>query len=151
MAHFDASYLEEVARRVARLRPDARPRWGSLDGARMIQHLHGALRYSLGQLPEVKPLGRFTLRYLIGPLALHGLLPVPRNVTFRRPDGSVIPIPMQPGGAPELLAAGREFLERLADPEFHPPAHPAFGNLGPRGWSRLHYHHFQHHLGQFGI
>ncbi len=151
MTAFDLDYLRQAQGRLLALAPDARPRWGRLDGARVIQHLHGALRYSLGELPAAAPQGSWLMEWVIGPLAIRGLAPVPRHTEFRRRDGSVIPIPMAPGSLADLVAAGEAFVARAQAPGFQPPPHPAFGKLGARGWSRLHYRHFEHHLRQFGL
>ncbi len=151
MGHFDHDYLARVADRLLRLQPGSRPRWGELTHAGVVQHLHGALRYSLGDMPLVAPVGSFTLRWLIGPRAINGFLRVPRNTQFRRRDGSIVPIPLFPGGVPELITAGERFASWAQMADWRPPAHPAFGDLGRHGWSKLHYRHFEHHLGQFGV
>jgi len=150
---FDRAYVEEVTRRLQGLAPDATPRWGRMRGRDMVNHLLGAVEYSLGRHGEVPPLGNWFLRYVIGPLALNGLIKTPRNAVFRDSRGGVVTVPRAEGDALALREAALEFLDRAAAAATSPlpPAHPAFGDLGYPGWRKLHYHHFEHHLGQFGV
>jgi uncharacterized protein DUF1569 len=130
--------------RFERLRPDARPQWGSLDAPRMVTHVTDTLRAGLGELP---------LTPLRGPLQYW---PINMLVMFH------LPWPKGAPTAPELLsrlptdwreeiatlrATVDRFVERDIDGPW--PAHAAFGSINGRDWGRLMYRHMDHHLVQF--
>ncbi len=151
MTEFDAKFLAEVVGKLRGLPPEATPRWGVMTGERMVRHLIGAMRYSLGELPVYPVSGSWMLRRVVRPLLLAGLVRLPRNVRFHDREGGLIPSPTAPGDAVTLREVSEAFLARRFRPEFRPPPHPALGELGARGWSRLHRQHIRHHLRQFGL
>lgn len=63
-----ADDLKLLLERLDRLRPDAKPAWGTLDAPRMLCHLGDGLRVALGEIPAVprhswlsRTLGRFVV------------------------------------------------------------------------------------------
>jgi hypothetical protein len=144
---WDAATRDDYCRRVARLTPDSKPRWGKFTAAGMVAHLNDAMRLATGELrvaPKRGPLRLFPLKQLI----LY-----------------VLPFPKSAPTAPELVARCRAadlraeqtaFLtiaERAArrsatDPS---PDHPAFGRMSYDAWGKLICKHTEHHFRQFGI
>jgi len=133
-----------ILSRFDRLRPDARPRSGSLDAPRMVTHVTDALRAGLEEV---------TLTPLPGPLHYW---PINTLVMFH------LPWPKGAPTAPELLsrppaewheeitmlkATVARFVERDIDGKW--PIHVAFGRITGRDWGQLMYRHMDHHLVQF--
>lgn len=145
--YWDADTRDEYCRRLARLTPDSKPRWGKFTAAEMVAHLNDALRMATGELavqPKPGPLRVFPLKQLI----LY-----------------VVPFPRSAPTAPELLARCRDAdltaeqkaftalaeqaaRRTAADPS---PDHPAFGRMSYDAWGKLICKHTEHHLRQFGI
>lgn len=136
----------ELAERLGRLTPDARPLWGRMSCPQMVAHLADALRMTLGDLP-VRP-RKLPLRWPILKQLVVYLIPVPKSaptapeLISRRPDD----------WAAEQAAVAA-LLRRFADvpPGTALPDHPAFGKLSRRDVGVLTYRHLDHHLRQFGV
>ena len=132
--------------RLARLKPDAQRRWGSMTAPQTVAHLADAARMALGELPcRTK---RLPIRYF----------PLKQLIVYW------LPFPKGAPTAPELVSRGplpwgtevaelNALVERLggepADRAW--PEHPAFGRLSRRAWGVLIYRHMDHHLRQFGV
>jgi hypothetical protein len=143
---FDAAARDGILARAERITMDSHPRWGTMNAEMMLAHLVESLRMGVGETqpkPKKLPIRFPPLRQLI--------------VYW-------LPFPKGAPTAPELLPEDRRsiedskrelarlaalFGERGAHPEW--PPHPAFGNLGRRGWGVLTYRHIDHHLRQFGV
>ncbi len=145
MRHFDHDYAEEVLERLSSIPPDAKPRWGGLTREQLYAHLTNALRYSMGRSGEPMNHSTWLSRNIIGPLILHGLLRIPKNV--RIPGLGDIP----DGSLETLQAVTEDYLNLVQADEFDPFPHVYFGDLGVDDWARLHVAHFEHHLRQFGV
>lgn len=140
----------EVERRLQRLVPTARPRWGRLTAVAMVAHLADSLRLALGDLPAAR-----------------------RSSVLRLPPLKQIavywlPIPKGVDGAPELtarlerpasldrtaeLASVSTLLARFGQkaPGEPWPVHPIFGPLSGPAWGVLYWRHIEHHLRQFAV
>jgi Protein of unknown function (DUF1569) len=136
----------EISSRVRSLSQSSTGRWGSMDVASMLQHLHLSARMGLGELPLPSANKRafqvFPLKHLI----LY-VLPFPK--------GAPTAPGLKPGVAVSLedeRAAVLELLERIGmgPREGAGPAHPLFGPLTWREWGVVTYKHADHHLRQFG-
>jgi hypothetical protein len=143
---FDNAQRGALIARVQRVNVESRPRWGKMNVEQMFAHLVQSMRMAAGEL-ETKP----------------------RNLPIRFPPLRQLvvywmPWPKGTPTAPELLPAERRALDdskrqllRLIDDvgargkQTHWPYHPAFGNLGRRGWGVLGWRHLDHHLRQFGV
>lgn len=127
---------------------DARPAWGSLDRDRLVGHLIGAVRFSMGRLGTMPDRGTWLTKRVLKPLILNGVVRIPKNVKMR---GAA----RQPQGVMEdletLHAVLEEYLQLVQADELTPPPHPLFGDLGVDGWAKMHLRHFEHHLRQFGV
>ena len=136
----------ELKARIARLAPDARPRWGRMDAPRMLAHLCDAFRMASGDLvipPKNVPLRFPPLKQLF----LY-VLPIPRGaptakeLVTRQPADWHTDLRELQGRFDELLRRG---------PAATADAHPAFGRMSGRAWGVLVYKHTDHHLRQFGV
>ena len=144
---WDTTTRHEICRRVERLTPDARARWGKFTPAEMLAHLNDAMRMATGEL-QVTP-KNLPIRYW----------PLKQLIVY------ALPFPKGAPTAPELLSRCKEadlaaeqaefriIAERLAAKASSDrwPEHPAFGPLTYRAWGVLKYRHADHHLRQFGV
>ncbi|MCP4642348.1 MAG: DUF1569 domain-containing protein [bacterium] len=151
MRSFDHDVAVEFTDRLGRVANDARPAWGSLTPAGMVRHLSDTVRYSMGKAGSAPFYGNWFSRHVIGPLIIHGILRMPKNVKL--PEGA--PQPETPGPLESELetlhAVLEEYLSQVQSGEFTPAIHPYFGEIGIDGWSKLHVVHFEHHLKQYGL
>lgn len=148
-AHFDHDFLIEVIDRLQRVKPDAKPLWGTLTPARMIAHLIGAVRYSMGKAGDLPDKSNWFTRRILAPLIMRGFVKIPKNVKGATPDGPVT-TPNQ-ADLETLHAVLEDYLALVQAGEFEPRRHPLFGHVGVDGWDRLHVLHFEHHLRQFNV
>ncbi|MDQ1450551.1 MAG: hypothetical protein QOK38_417 [Acidobacteriaceae bacterium] len=146
---FEASTLEEVAERMARLRSESERLWGKMTAAQMLAHCAATMEMAVGlTFPPRRFVGR-----LVGPLAKKAV--VTEGKPFHRNS---------PSDKSLIIREDRDFdrerqrllglLERFAAGgpagcTKHP--HSFFGRLTPAEWAALMYHHLDHHLQQFGV
>jgi hypothetical protein len=135
----------ELIRRLNRLTPATKPKWGRLDAPRLLCHLGDTLAMSIGELP-VKSANRRAFHYF----------PLKHLILY------VLPFPKGAPTAPELLSTAPqdfdvsrrrvlELMDRLAAaPKANGPEHPFFGPLTNEEWNALQWKHIDHHLKQFG-
>jgi hypothetical protein len=136
---------DEILRRVESVEPAATPRWGRMNAAQMLAHLHESLRMATGDL-AVKP-KRMPLRYFPLKQLIVYVLPFPK----RAPTAPELIVSEPPSAAITKLELHRLlhlFAERRTSEAW--PEHPVFGVLGRKGWGVLVYRHMDHHLRQFG-
>ena len=136
-----------LSQRLARLRPDAPPRWGRFTAPQMLAHVNDGLRMALGDLPTAPK--DLPLRYPPLKQLLVYVLPFPKGAPTSREllarvdraqwDAEVTAFPglLERAGS----CAGRRDW----------PLHPAFGRLSSRAWGVLGYRHVDHHFTQFGV
>jgi hypothetical protein len=132
--------------RLARLTPDARSLWGSLDAPRMLCHVTDAVRSATGDVacaPKPGP-----LRYPIVKSLVMFYLPWPKGVPtapellIRKPEA-------WDADVARFRAAVGALTSRAQDGPW--PVHAAFGKLSGAQWGRLLYRHTDHHFTQFGV
>lgn len=143
---FDEQARGGIVARVERLTAESRPRWGEMNVEMMLAHLVASMRMATGELPTKSK--KLPLRFTPLRQLFIYWLPWPRGAPT----------------APELLPSDRASVEenkrelvrligavgeRGTDGDW--PAHPAFGNVGRRGWGVLTWRHVDHHLRQFGL
>lgn len=144
---FDPAARASLARRMERVAPDGRPRWGRMSAPQMLCHVSDALRMAVGDLP-VKSKGKMMLANpVVRWLAIY-VLPWPKGKTRTAPEM----LTAQPTEWAADLATFRALLERAgAKPADGPwPVHPLFGDINGKTWGALSYRHLDHHLTQFG-
>ncbi len=134
-----------LIQRLQRVRPDARPAWGSLDAPRMLCHLADSMRVALGEL-STKPVHTLSSRTLLKFLVINTGLEVPRGRVQTAPEM----LTSQPATWTADLSACVALTERLGSGSAR-AVHPKFGPLSPEEWGRLCWKHLNHHLVQFGV
>jgi hypothetical protein len=136
----------EIGDRLQSLSPTSTARWGTMDVASMLQHLHLSARMTVGEL-EVPSVNKrvfqmFPLKHLV-------------LYVFPFPKGAPTAPKLKPGVAESIdeeRAALLKLLERIGTGprDGNGPAHPLFGPLTWREWGVVTYKHADHHLRQFG-
>jgi hypothetical protein len=143
--------VPELVARARALRPDARPRWGSLDARQMLCHVADVVRLVVGEIPSkpgrprtgLRPLARFPLKHLF----LY-VLPWPHGVRGPKAAFTTRPASLDDDvKALESLLLQFQTCERKEEW----PSHPIFGRMTVRDWNRVLYRHTDHHFRQFGI
>ena len=146
MTLHDVRAREAIVRRIDALRPDSPGRWGRMRVDQMLHHMNANLEMAMGRIQPARRDSLFK-RTVFKFFAFRAPWPKGKAPT-----------------APELIAADTydfdeerarlkqllgEVSARSLQAEW--PAHPAFGPLSGREWSRLEHKHFNHHLEQFGV
>ena len=145
---YESAVVDEVRERIARLRPDSRPLWGSMNAAQALAHLALAMENALGdtRLPR-NPLGR-----LIGGRVKRSMLvggkPMQRNA---RTHPTVLVMDERDFDV-ELQRLQRT-IDRFASGPAACTPHPHFffGRMTPEEWATFMYVHLDHHLRQFEV
>ena len=137
---------KEIANRMRSLSASSTRRWGSMEVADMLQHLHLSARMTLGELSVPSANKRVFQMFPLKHLILY---------VFPFPKGAPTAPALKPGVGPsfeEERAALLESLERIGTGprEGAGPDHPLFGPLTWREWGVVTYKHADHHLKQFG-
>lgn len=141
----DPQYRSNIEKRLAALRSDSKPRWGTMSVDQMLWHVNEALALSVGQTtapPQKMPLPRPIMKFVV----LN--LPWPKGAPT----------------APQLEArqhydfeAERTRCSHLLDTftrkklEEDWPLDAFFGKVNGRFKSKLQAKHMDHHLRQFGV
>ncbi len=138
---------DAILARIERLRPDRRPRWGTMSASEMICHLADQLRIALGEIPAAS---------IRSPLRLPGLkqfvlyvAPWPKARVAAPPESRTT----RPQDWARDLDTLRDLVHRFAarDRRDPTPPHPLFGQMSGRSWADFTRRHFDHHLRQFGV
>jgi hypothetical protein len=142
----DPRARQQLADRLERLAPGAKPLWGKMTAPQMVAHLADWMLMAKGEL-KTAPKKR-ALRFP----------PIKQLVIYWLPFPKGVPT------APELItrkplawkverAAVRQHVESWENLNRQTmwPEHPVFGKMTARAWGVLGYRHMDHHLRQFGI
>lgn len=151
MPKLDRAFAKELVERFGKIPPDAKPKWGKMAPDELVRHLVGTMNYSMGKQEEQHFNGNWFFVNVVGPLAVNGVLPLPKNVVFKKASGEAAPALTDEGDLETLAEAIEEFISQEESGELKTPRHAFFGDIGPEGWSKLHVVHFKHHLKQFGV
>lgn len=144
---FDEALRKDLLARLDRVRSDSRPRWGRMNAEQMLAHLVASSKMALGELQAKRKKG--PIRYPPLRQLVAYWLPWPKGVPTAAeliPSANCESMERSRNELNRLLDA---FAARAAEPAW--PEHPAFGNLGRKGWGILAWRHFDHHLRQFGV
>jgi hypothetical protein len=139
----------DTLRRLTNLRPDAKPRWGTMSAHQMICHLSDSLRAALGD-KYISPSTSLFKRTILKPLALWAPVPWPHGYKTR-PE-----MDQQQGGTPPVEFASdledlRVLIERFCTLEGEFAVHAMFGRMSRSERLRYGFLHIDHHLRQFGV
>jgi hypothetical protein len=139
----------EVLDRLANVRLDAQPRWGTMSAHQMICHLSDSLRAALNE-KYISPSTNLFKRTILKPLALWVPVPWPHGFKTRpemdQQQGGTLPVDFA-ADVEELRGLFERFCTREGD--FAP--HAIFGEMSKAERMRHAYLHFDHHLRQFGF
>jgi hypothetical protein len=151
MEHLDTDCVERLVARLGRIAPDTAPKWGVLRRDTLIEHLVWVVRHSMGRSKQMPFCGNWFTIHLLGPLSLHGVVPIPKNIRIPRTLREKGVTMREPGDLNTLRGLLEEYLNLVQADELRPAPHPLFGDIGIDGWDRLHVRHFEFHLRQFGV
>ncbi len=146
---FEASRVEEVKLRLAKLRPETERHWGTMTAAQAVAHCAAGLELAVGD--RVAPKVALPLRIIgriIKPMALGNDEPMRRNSPTTK---DLLVSDERDLGTEQRRLCGLIDRFTAAGPEgctTHP--HSFFGRLKPEEWAELMYKHLDHHLRQFG-
>ncbi|HNT86430.1 MAG TPA: DUF1569 domain-containing protein [Candidatus Hydrogenedentes bacterium] len=149
MPVFDRAYAARALDRLSRVPLDATPQWGKMTPAQLFAHLAATVRYSMGEGPPLPFRGNWRSRWIFGPLILHGLAAIPRNI--RLPQRKGAPETPPESDLESLRQTVEEYLARRDAGTLPAAMHPFFGELSARAWGKFHVRHFEHHMAQFGL
>jgi len=147
MRHFDHDFVNDVMARLGRIRPDAKPRWGVLTPAGMIEHLADTIRYSMGRGGDLPDRSNWFMRAIAAPLVLNGIFPMLKNY----PEPGYGKMRRGHDDLESFHALLEEYLSLVETGAMTPKRHFLFGDIGVDGWAKMHVVHFEHHLKQFGV
>lgn len=138
------------ASRLGGLKEDSERKFGTMDATKMLRHMRLSYETACGETDlEIKPI----------PVVSPVLLFVLSNFIKTWPGGKIKApdfwSPPAEGAFDEelklLTDAQARFIERLGSSPDEVNAHPIFGKMTVRQWSKLLGPHFNHHLRQFGL
>ena len=131
--------------RFDRLRPEARPAWGTLDAPRMLCHLGDGLRVALGEIPAA-PKHSWASRTIAKFVVVHTGVQPPRGKIKTAPEM----LTSKPASWTADVEACKKLAARVGAGEAK-SAHPAFGPLTPEEWGKISWKEMDHHLRQFNV
>jgi len=145
----DRDSLPEFIRRVASLRADTPRQWGTMDAARMVQHLIFMTEVSLGlqEVPDRStPIVRKIGWWVVFCLMTNWPKGKFKSFDFQMPS----PAGDFPAQQAELIRLMERFVAELEKNPERKTLSPLLGLITIRQWSRAHAVHDNHHLRQFG-
>src|SRR5688572_7812341 len=141
--------LDDLRRRLHRVRPDSGARWGRMSAHQMICHVADVLRMATGER-QVSTASSVLHRTLIKWIALYVPASWPAGIPTR-PEVDQECTGTRPADFAADVAAVDALLGRVAAQRQGVwPVHPIFGPLSHGAWLRWAYLHTDHHLRQFG-
>jgi hypothetical protein len=144
----EPAVLDLCRRRILRLAPNARAKWGRMTAPQMICHLNDAFRVATGERyasPATNILQRTVVKWIALRTSLKWPPDVPTRPEIEQGNGGTPPSEWERDRA-ELLATIDAFAARRSFGE-----HPAFGKMSQRDWLVWAWRHLDHHLRQFGV
>ena len=116
--------------RLATVKPEQTPRWGSLTAHAMIVHLCDQLRMVIGEV-ICEPVPNIFHNPLVRSLYLY--TPVPMEKNFKGPPEAFVTVPTD---WDEDMATVRQLMNRVAahEPAGRWPNHPYLGRMSKRAW-----------------
>src|SRR5687768_15155028 len=141
----DTEVRRNIESRLAALRPDAKPQWGSMSPDQMLWHLSQFLEFAMGEgsyprgkMPMPLPIMRLFVLYM----------PWPKNAPTH-PSAKARATYDFDAERQRCFTLLQRFVTRPVDGAW--PEDPAWGNAGGRFASRLQARHIDWHLSQFNV
>ena len=146
---FEGGRVEEVKRRISRLKPDSERQWGKMKPGQALEHCSRGMEMALGdKTPPRVFVGRL-LGWIVKPKVMGNDEPMRRN----SPTAKELVVQEERDlGTERTRLCGLIDRFAAAGPAgctTHP--HAFFGRLTPDEWAILMYKHLDHHLRQFGV
>jgi hypothetical protein len=146
---FQTSAAEEIERRIAALKRDSHPQWGTMTVAQMVAHCSASLELASGDRRPPRALVGRLMGWAIKPMVLRDDKPMRRNSPTVQglvmKDDRDLDIERK-----RLLGLIGRFVTAGSNGcTTHP--HSFFGSLTPEEWAILMYKHLDHHLRQFDV
>lgn len=142
--------LPAFIKRFEAIKPEDKPRWGTLTPPGMLRHLRYMADLSLGEVSEPDKSNIF-FRTVVKFLFFHVFTNWPKG-KFKAPDSLTPPAEGDLERERQaLIEKLRRFAELAASEPSRMVAHPIFGPTRLDYWTRLHGVHFEHHLKQYGV
>jgi hypothetical protein len=141
----DADFRSRVVTRLAELKPDSAPRWGTMTADQMLWHVNQALSEAVGEI--ALPQEQWALPRPILKFAVLNL-PWGKNAPTRKAFVATGRYDFDAERARCLRLIGAVAARGL---DVAWPLNAAFGRMTGREVSRLHAKHLNHHLTQFGV
>lgn len=142
---FDERHRHGLLARIDRVTADSRPQWGKMNAEMMLAHLVASMRMAAGELPTKSK--KLFIRFFPLRELLVYWLPWPKGV----PTAEEL-LPSDRGTVEDNKRELARLIRTVGESTSTTwPTHPAFGNLGRRGWGVLTWRHLDHHLRQFGV
>ncbi len=143
----DPEIRARILERLERLAPESRRQWGRMSVAEMLFHVNAGMRIALGEL-HAEPVGDPAFWHTRGKAIALSDAPWPAGAPTSEEALASCPVDLS-----EERDRFRRLLDRLGgtDVDADWPAHPRFGPLTGREWSRLNHNHIDHHFRQFGV
>lgn len=142
---FDERHRHGLLTRIDRITAESRPQWGKMNAEMMLAHLVASMRMAAGELPTKSK--KLFIRFFPLRELLVYWLPWPKGV----PTAEEL-LPSDRGTVEDNKRELARLIRTVGESTSTTwPTHPAFGNLGRRGWGVLTWRHLDHHLRQFGV
>ncbi|MFI5204110.1 MAG: DUF1569 domain-containing protein [Flavobacteriales bacterium] len=145
---FNQTDVDEILKRIEKLKPGSQRQWGKMNAAQMITHCNKSLETAMG-------------KNVIKPLFIGGIIGhiIKKSAYNEKPFGKNSPTDKSykfnadsdfEQGKSNAMASVKEFFQGGASKcTVHP--HPFFGHFTPEQWAIFQWKHLDHHLRQFGL
>jgi hypothetical protein len=146
---FDKQAAHEVVKRIQKVQPSAKPRWGCMTEVEMFFHLNEALRRTMMTRQEPK---RSTLKQKILKIYFIYIAPqfpknveAPKFVNMKKNSFQLQGFEQEQNKLIERVNEFQQSQKELAQ------SHPIFGRLTRKQWGIFTWMHLDHHLRQFNV
>ena len=145
----DGEVKEQLVKRLDKLTPESKPKWGRMSVEQMLAHMNDAFKIALGMKPAIDN-SNFYTRNIMFPAAL-------RMPSWPKSSATAVEMDPDKDASPARdFYTELEFLKKMIDVfnEREPgklKPHPMFGPLNKKHWRNLFVKHLNHHLEQFGV
>lgn len=144
---FNTNDLNKMIERVKKLKPDAKPSFGSFTPHRMICHLMDQMNYGLGNKEEDTNVLQGPPMFVRHMVRLY--LPWPKGKAQTYPNMLETKPEEWEKDMDKLIGIMKEFPKNRQQEKWN--SHPFFGALDGKAWAKLAYKHNDFHFKQFGI
>lgn len=147
--HNEKDFLE-IKKRILRLNPNSKGKWGSMTVSKMLVHCNLVLNVPIGKtkLPKI-----FFLFRWIGVVTKYEMSIFNNGIPHNMPTFKKLIVTFDS----DFEKAQKELLQSLDSYRecYHlkqlPKAHSLFGKMSQKDWGFLEYKHLNHHLKQFNV